>query len=533
MSEWLFDSLLVTSALMAAILVIRRPVAKMFGAGVAYALWLIPAARLLMPSLTGDAIWVDQSSTGVSDAVRHSVLAGLTTPEPAAAAIASSASIDIAALAITIWLGGAVLFFIIQMIRYISMRDDLLSDGTEVTAIDGVRVVASDQVAGPLAFGLFERFIAVPLDFTKTYSPAERELAIAHEMAHHKSGDLFANLAAFVVLCLMWFNPLAWASWSAFRFDQEAACDARVLAGKCAEDRLIYGQALARSACDGLPTFATALNSPKTIIERLRRLTMKDTSTKRRSLGKLAILAAAAIILPLTATVIPAAGAQDETGSPVYAAKPRIVKKIKIIRIDKDGKTVDVVGPEGSGKEVTRIERDGKTFIFHTDKKLSEVEVEKMIGRAEDSREAADLARGEAEAARGEAEAKRGDAEANRANADAARGHAEAMRVHATAMAVNYTPEIDISEITKNCREGQPVTTNVEGSDETSKSRIKIVMCGKGQSKLARREAIQGLREARNEIASDKDMPEGVRKDVMTGLEKQIRKLEAEANEGG
>jgi bla regulator protein BlaR1 len=542
MSAWLFDSLLVTSLLMATILLIRRPVAKIFGAGVAYALWLIPAARLLMPSLAGEVAPIGESSQAVRDAVRESILTGVTTGDPVAA-VAAAPSIDFAALAITFWLGGAVLFFIVQMIRYASMRDDLLGDAEEIDVIDGVRVVASDQVAGPLAFGLFKRFIAVPQDFTKAYSPAERELAIAHEMAHHKSGDLFANMAAFVVLCLMWFNPLAWISWSAFRFDQEAACDARVLSGKGAEEREIYGRALARTAFDGVPTFATALNSPKTIIERLRRLTMKDASKQRRSLGKLGILTAAAVILPLTATIVPAINAQDDMTASAADASPKIVKTVKIISINKDGKTVDVIGHDGDGKEVTKIERDGKIFIFRTDKKPSQEEVEKMIDDAQESREAADdamvradeargdaeAARGEAEAARGEAEAAWGDAEAMRANAEAARGHAEAMRVHAVATAANYIPEIDISEITRNCRQGQPVTTNVEGFDGTTKSRVKIVMCGKGQAKFARVEAINGLREARSEIAAETDMPPNVRKDVLKKLEEQIRRLEAQA----
>ena len=536
MGIWAVDSLLVTSALMAAVLLLRRPVAKLFGASVAYALWLIPAARLLMPSLTGPPVVAGGGDQGVRDAVRESILASVSAGEPVAAAV-SAPGIDFAALAITLWLGGAALFFVIQMIRYASMRDDLLSAAEDVAVIDGVRVVASDQVTGPLAFGLFKRYIAVPQDFAKAYTPAESELAIAHEMAHHKSGDLFANLAAFIVLCLMWFNPLAWMSWTAFRFDQEAACDARVLTGKGAEEREIYGRALARTAFDGVPTFATALNSPKTIIERLRRLTMKDATKQRRSMGKVGILAAAAIILPLTATIVPAVGAQDKAAAPVDNAEPRIVKKVKIIRIGKDGKTVDVVGPDDDGKEVTKVERNGKIFIFRTDKKLSQGDVEKMIDDAEESREAADEAltqaneaRGEAEAARGEAEAAWGNAEAMRANADAARGHAEAMRVHAMSMAANYIPEIDISEITKNCRGGQPVTTNVEGFDGTNKSRIKIVMCGKGQAKLARLEALNGLREARSEIASEADMPQSVRKDVLEKLEIQIRKLEAEAD---
>ncbi len=538
MSTWLFDSLLVTSLLMAVILMIRRQVAKMFGASVAYALWVIPAARLLMPSLTGEAVPVGESSNGVSDAVRESILAGVSSPDTVVDAASKSvvAAVDLTALGVTIWLGGAALFFIIQMIRYASMRDDLLSDATEIAVIDGVRVVASDQVAGPLAFGLFKRYIAVPQDFTKAYSPAERELAIAHEMAHHKSGDLFANLAAFIVLCLQWFNPIAWISWNAFRFDQEAACDARVLAGKCAEDRAIYGQALARTAFDGVPTFATALNSPKTIIERLRRLTMKDASAKRRSLGKLGILAAAAIILPLTATIVPAAGAQDEAVA--QEGKPEITQKnMRIIKLKQSGETVDIVGDQGA-EEVTKIERNGKTFIFRTDKKLSEEEIEQWIEKAEESRIEADAAMVEADKALVEADAARIEADGAREAADHARaaaevGRREAIRVMRNTNISSYIPEIDIREVTKNCKEGHPVTTNVEGFDGTNRSRIKIVMCGKGQAKLARLEALQGLREARSEIASEEDMPQGIRKEVMEKLEEEIRKLEIEAEKAG
>ena len=489
-----------------------------------------------MPSLTASPVAVSGADLGVRDAVRESILASVSAAEPAAA-VATGPSIDFAALAITIWLGVAALFFVIQMIRYASMRDDLLSDAEELVVIDGVRVVASTQVAGPLAFGLFKRYIAVPQDFAKAYSPAERELAIAHEMAHHKSGDLFANLAAFIVLSLMWFNPLAWMSWTAFRFDQEAACDARVLAGKGAEEREIYGRALARTTFDGVPTFATALNSPKTIVERLRRLTMKDASAKRRSLGKLGILTAVAIILPLTATIVPAINAQDDPTAPAADATPKITKKmVKIIKINKDGETVDITGHDGDGKEVTKIVRDGKIFIFRTDKKLSQEQVEKMIEKAQESREAAEEAsveaneaRSEAEAARSEAEAAWGDAKAVRANAEAASAHAEAMRVHAVAMAANYIPEIDIKEITKNCKEGQPVTTDVSGFDGQSKAKIKIVMCGKGQAKIARLEALNGLREAVGEIASEQDMPPAVRKDVIEKLKAQIRRLETES----
>lgn len=97
-------------------------------------------------------------------------------------------------------------------------------------------------------------------------------------------------------------------------------------------------------------------------------------------------------------------------------------------------------------------------------------------------------------------------------------------------MASSYIPVIDIKEITRNCKNGQPVTTDVSGFDGYSKARVKIVMCGKGQAKIARIEAIKGLREARSEIAAQGDMPQNVRKDVLEKLEEQIRKLEAEAD---
>jgi hypothetical protein len=371
-----------------------------------------------------------------------------------------------------------------------------------------------------LAFGLFHRVIAVPQDFTKAYSPAERDLAIAHEMAHHKSGDLFANLAAFIILCLQWFNPVAWISWNAFRFDQEAACDARVLAGKGPEERAMYGKALAKTAFDGVPTFATALNSPKTIIERLRRITMKDTSNTRRSLGKIGIITAAAIILPLTATIVPAVVAQDKVAT--EEGKPEAVKReVRIIKLKRDGETVDIVGHDAMGGEVTKVERDGKTFIFRTDKKLSPEEVEKLIDGAEKSREEAEDVAVQADSAK--------DAEGNTPAPGKIR-RVETIRVMGDMDIASYIPEIDISEIPKDCREGQSVTTDVSGFDGKQKSRVRLVMCGKGQAKLARAEAIKGLREARDEIRKDKEMPKGVRKDVVKQIDLQIRKLEAQGD---
>jgi beta-lactamase regulating signal transducer with metallopeptidase domain len=533
MGAWLFDTFVVTSMLMLLVLLLRRPVARHFGPSVAYALWLIPAARVLMPSLEGAPAPTLESGTALPDTVRDAILAGIVTPENTASAtsqMASTPSVDYIVLGLTLWLGGATLFFIIQMIRYASMRDELLSEATEIANINGVSVVASDQVAGPLAFGLFKRYIAVPQDFTKSYSAEERELAIAHEMAHHRSGDLFANLAAFILLCLSWFNPVAWLSWSAFRVDQEAACDARVLAGKDTQDRVIYGRVLARTAFDGVPAFATALNSPKTIIERLRRLNMKNASTKRRLFGKIGIIAAAALVLPLTATVVPAVVAQDET---VADGKAETVKR--------DGKTIDIFRHD-DGERVTMVERDGTVFIFLTDKKPTRGEVEKMIEEAETNAKEAETSAKEAETyakeadeAMREADIAQIEADTAMASAEFGRGMAQANRVIVNA-AVDIA-KIDIQDMTQNCTAGQYLSTDVKSLDGTRKARVRRVtcgepcdVCGKRQAKIAMVKALTDLRAARRNIVSATEMPKAVRKDVMEKLDNEIRELETQTD---
>ena len=51
MISWLLDTLLGVTLLMLLVLAVRRPVARFFGAGWAYALWLLPPMRLLLPPL--------------------------------------------------------------------------------------------------------------------------------------------------------------------------------------------------------------------------------------------------------------------------------------------------------------------------------------------------------------------------------------------------------------------------------------------------------------------------------------------------
>lgn len=247
---------------------------------------------------------------------------------------------------------------------------------------------------------------------------------------------------------------------------------------------------------------------------------MNETSKGRRLTGKLAILSAAAIALPLTATVVPVF-AEDAPAAADTDKKIELkARKIVIVK-SQDGKPV-VVDTQGDADApfVRTIEKDGKTIVLRTSKELSEAEVEKMVAAAEASR-----AEAEAMAAEGEKKTmvirmKKDGSLAEGQGADYGKFSFDAIEIP------KMIPDIDIQEIRGKCDEGEPVSTDVQGFDGQNKSRVRIVMCGKGQAKVARQHAIQGLKEARDEIKADADMPDGIRKDVVKKLDEKIRDME-------
>ncbi len=307
MMEWMIDTIWASSLLILFVLILRRPVAHYFGPSIAYTLWLIPAARLFMPAIYKEVEVGTMQTTLPTQGVtsfEHIIGAPINN--------AAVPNINWLAIMMVIWCGTAVAIFIIQTMRYIAMRDEMLANADTLGQYDNITLIQSDMVSSPLAFGIFKKYIAVPLDFESMFPREERKLAILHEMAHHKSGDLIINTLAFAFLCLTWFSPLSWFAWNKFRIDQESACDARVLRGAENGSAHIYGRALLRSTHSDGPIFLAALNSPKTIITRLKRLKMSSISYKRQMFGKLSIFSVIAAALPMTATIVPVAAQEKE-----------------------------------------------------------------------------------------------------------------------------------------------------------------------------------------------------------------------------
>jgi hypothetical protein len=217
---------------------------------------------------------------------------------------------------LALWLGSAALFLAWRLVSYFRMRRDLLTGARPVGEVGQIRLVETPAVSSPVAFGVRDKVVALPPLFMAMENRVARDLAIAHELAHHLGHDIAANFAAQPLLALHWFNPLAWMGWRAMRRDQEAACDARVLAGRDRHERALYAGLIANFAAGPRLALAAPMACPiigeKSIIHRLRSLSMSDVSPARRRLGRW-LLAGGALMLPLTASISYAAAAQDRT----------------------------------------------------------------------------------------------------------------------------------------------------------------------------------------------------------------------------
>ena len=528
-ASFLTDTLVWTGALIALVLVLRRPVARVFGASISYALWLLPLLRFALPPIPLPAAFAPAVAASVPAAAGAEVIT-ITVAAPAAPEFI----VPWALLLTTAWLLGAVLFLVARWLEYRAMRRRLLSGAVEVDRREGVRIVETPAVDAPVALGVCDKVIALPPRFLITGNLAERALAIEHELAHHRGRDLIANIAAQPLLALHWFNPLAWAAWNAMRRDQEAACDARAMAGCDARTRAQYARVIASFAAGerlGAKGFGgTALAAPmacpisiggglgdKSIVHRLRSLTMSDISPRRRSIGRWTFAIGAALALPLTATVVYAGqDAPVAPTAPAAPAAPRIEKHAVIVTEDvrNDGKDAKMYE--------MRVQKDGKTIVIRSDKPIEEAQLDAHMADLDRMSDIDMIAPeppvppvppvpGMAPAAPGERR------EVRKIVMHGGDGDHEGMAMEKPVKDCGSVPTLADINASRDSGDGEKKFVN----------RTRILMCGNpGEAKAT---ALARVRQARGSIAANKWMADDVRAEVLKELDHTIADMEKDA----
>ena len=315
MIAWLVQTLAASTLLMVVVMAVRPLVRAKTGAALAYWLWAVPLIRMVLPPLP--ALPLPQGATAfrVPDAALSAIAMA---PQPPTLAAGTAGT-----LLIVLWALGAVLHLAWRSTEYSRFvhRARAAAVGAPLR-VGKVRVWTSAFVDGPVASGLWRRDIFLPLDFETRFDAAQRRLALAHELTHHRRGDIFWNLVALVVLSIHWFNPLAHLAHRLFRLDQELACDADVMAAEGGNSRFEYGLALARAALPAGASPLCALSRVAVLKQRLGALAAPDRRPGPASCSMLMIAAVGAILATASFSaglpVISNRNAQSLTSTPSW-----------------------------------------------------------------------------------------------------------------------------------------------------------------------------------------------------------------------
>lgn len=297
MSGWIVDTLVASTVLMLVVLVLRRPVRALFGSRIAYALWLLPALRMILPPLP-EAVVAAAPVTPLPMRLQAALPLPPLSQFPHPASAPADWTLPLAA----VWLAGVFACLVLSALAYAMFLRRLRASGTAIGTVDGLTIWASEAVDGPLAFGVLRQGVAVPGDYATRYAGGEFALALRHEAMHHRRRDLAINMIALAMRALHWFNPVAYWAHRAFRADQELACDAAVLAGEEAGERHAYACALVKSAGVRLPAAACAMNGKGQLKRRLGMMNRKGNSRRRALMGSLVVGALVTGGLGLTAS---------------------------------------------------------------------------------------------------------------------------------------------------------------------------------------------------------------------------------------
>ena len=247
----LFVWMLALSTQLAVILLIRKPLARYFGATVAYRLWLLPLLWLplqgvdwsqfdwSLPALSWGSTAEVQGSVSWFPLITRSFEAVLDFPEQAFSLNTSGSN--------SMWLAVALLWFgvagvlitsvLLQMWHFSRQLPRLSTNGSATPGTirkhapfpPAVTVRTITGLGSPALYGVLRPQLLLPADFEQRYNASQRSLILAHEAVHYRRRDNLWNLLACSLRLLFWFNPLLHLAWRRYRLDQEMSCDEQAL----------------------------------------------------------------------------------------------------------------------------------------------------------------------------------------------------------------------------------------------------------------------------------------------------------------
>lgn len=115
------------------------------------------------------------------------------------------------------------------------------------------------EVTAPFTLGLLHPRIYLPADL----QGEARRAVLLHEQTHIRRRDCLIKPLYYLVVCLHWWNPLAWLAFAQFEHAMETACDEAAVRGCTPAQRSVYCESLLHYATLRVPDGALAFGTPK------------------------------------------------------------------------------------------------------------------------------------------------------------------------------------------------------------------------------------------------------------------------------
>jgi beta-lactamase regulating signal transducer with metallopeptidase domain len=206
---------LVAALAILAVMAVRLPFRRVFGAETAYALWLAPPVAVIAGFLPARVTLAMPSVVERVTQARSGALPGWLGPS-----------------LLGLWALGAIAMALRFYVAHRRFLREVASGGPEAAVV-----------------GFINPKVLMPRDDGR-FSAEERALMRAHEQEHIARGDPLANLWIAILQCACWFNPLAHAASHMVKLDQELACDAAILR-RNRRSRGLYAKTLLKAQLAG------------------------------------------------------------------------------------------------------------------------------------------------------------------------------------------------------------------------------------------------------------------------------------------
>lgn len=328
---------------------------RRISAGWRCALWLLVAARLVMPVLPASSVSIfnlfqnQVTPTALTPSRGQTIVTiaygPISSPGVATPVKAQEQNWNWTALVATaLWMAGALMLLgrrvraerrTAAMLRAMAAFSEprvlelVERCRLEIGLWRSVFVKSSNHVRTPAVCGFWRATLILPADIS--ISDVELHMVVLHELAHVKRFDLQMDRVLGILRDLHWFNPAAWLLLRSWREEREMACDEKVLNMVGMQQRQQYGQLILElvERVSALPRAAGAVGLFESCADLRKRLSMIGTLESSRY-GRIAGC--------LLALVIGAAGLTDARAADATAPAKKVV-----------------VSPRPSNFEVTRV----------------------------------------------------------------------------------------------------------------------------------------------------------------------------------